>query len=141
MACDSRAASARSLKLAVDWEQHLDQEEPRGLVLPQIVPQRVEYYTGLIAVEGHPELETTVVKHPRQVDEGELSVAEYQVGTRLVGAYEFLEPAAVVIDVTRHPGHALPSALAQRVQLVTQLSMRDILKPKPLIRFVVRMHF
>ena len=94
-----------------------------SLALPLVAADGVAYQTGLVAVEGCAELDVRVETAARPVDVGELAVAEYQPGRRLLGAYGFVgEPAAVKLDVLRHPGYAICPAIVQQCDLDTILS-------------------
>ena len=113
-------------KIAVDLEMKLPADMPKGYVLPEARAEGVQYQTGLVAVEGHSELDVEVAKHPRKVDEGELYAAEYQVGNRLVGAFGYLGQGEVQVDVVRHAAYALPTALSRRTTLLTQIGVDGI---------------
>jgi hypothetical protein len=114
------------VKIAVDMEMKLPADLPKGYVLPIAKAEGAQYQTGLVAVEGHAELDVEVTRHPRQVDEGELYAAEYQVGTRLVGAFGYLGDANVQVDVVRHAAYALPSALSRQTRLITQIGVGGV---------------
>ena len=112
-----------TVRLAVDFEQRLADREAKDLVLPVIVADGTAYQSGLVAVEGSPELDVQVTAHPRRVDVGELADAEYQPGRRLLGAYGFLgDPAPVKVSVARPKDYTLPLAIMQRAALATVLS-------------------
>ncbi|MFO8012460.1 MAG: hypothetical protein R6X20_04045 [Phycisphaerae bacterium] len=112
-----------TVRLAVDFEQRLEELEPKDLALPLVRADGVAYQSGLVAVEGSAELDVRVTEHPRKVDIGELVDAEYQAGRRLLGAYGFLgDPPPVRVSVTEHPGLGLPPAVVQRAELATVLS-------------------
>jgi hypothetical protein len=112
-----------TVRLAVDFEQRLESQEPKDLVLPIVEADGVAYQTGLVAVEGSPELDVQVATKERRVDIGELVDAEYQPGRRLLGAFGFLgEPAPVKVSVARHPVCGLPPAIVQQVELATVMS-------------------
>jgi len=116
---DSRKGPVR---LAVDFQMRLPAAELKDYALPLIVADRVAYQSGLVSVEGSPELQVQVTEAPRKVDVGELADAEYQPGRRLLGAYGFLgEPAPVKVAVSRHPQYALPPAVVQRAELATRI--------------------
>jgi len=130
-----------TVRLAVDFEQRLEELEPEALALPVVEAAEVAYQSGLVAVEGSAELDVRVTDHPRRVDIGELVDAEYQPGRRLLGVYAFLgTPPAVRVSVGRHPGLGLPPAIVQRAELATvlsadglaQTSARFLLKTKSL---------
>ncbi|NUQ63983.1 MAG: hypothetical protein HUU20_16010, partial [Pirellulales bacterium] len=117
------------IRLAVDFTEPLAKQEPKGLALPIIQAGNVAYQSGLVAVEGTAELhvEVKAAQRARRVDVGELVDAEYQPGRRLLGVFGFVgEPAAITVDVSRHPGYGLDPAIVQRAELLTQLSAEGI---------------
>jgi hypothetical protein len=143
------------VRLAVDFQQPLPSQEPKGLALPMVAAEGVEYQSGLLAVEGCAELEVQVnveemgtgtspsarpktaarggsepvpISSPvRRVDVGELADADYQPGRRLLGAYGFVgDPAAVKIDVLRHPGYPIYPAIVEQCELDTNLSPQGV---------------
>ncbi len=105
---------------------HPDSDKPepgREIPLPVVQAEGVAYQSGLVAVEGSAELDVEVHTAARHVDIGQLAPAEYQPGRRLLGAYEFLgPPAAVAVEVLRHPGYALLPAIIEQAELTTLLS-------------------
>lgn len=113
-------------KIAVDLEMKLPATMPKGYVLPDARAEGAQYQTGLVAVEGHSELDVEVAKHPRKIDEGELYAAEYHVGNRLVGAFGYLDKGEVQVDVVRHAAYALPTALSRQTTLVTQIGVGGV---------------
>ena len=126
-----------TVRLAVDFEQRLDQLEPEDLALPVVEADGVAYQSGLVAVEGSPELDVRIAAHPRKVDIGELVDAEYQPGRRLLGAYGFVGvPAAVRVSVARHPTLGLPPAIIQRAELATVMSADGVAQTAA--RFLLR---
>jgi hypothetical protein len=126
-----------TVRLAVDFEQRRGGTEVRDLLLPVIQADGVAYQTGLVAVEGSPELDVSITEHPRRVDIGELVDAEYQPGRRLLGAYGFLGlPPAVKVSVAQHPGYGLPPAIVQRVELATVMSADGVAQTAA--RFLLR---
>ena len=115
------------VRLAVDFQQPLPSQEPKGLALPIAAAEGVEYQSGLLAVEGCAELEVVVNTPARRVDVGELADADYQPGRRLLGAYGFVgDPAAVKIDVLRHPGYPIYPAIVEQCELDTNLSPQGV---------------
>jgi hypothetical protein len=112
------------VKLAVDFTRRYEQEQPKNLALPLVRAEEVEYQTGLVAVEGSADLEVEIHKSAslRTVDVGELAAAEQLVGRRVVGTFGYVgtEPA-VLVDVRRGDEHRLPVAIAERMELVTQV--------------------
>jgi hypothetical protein len=113
------------IRLAVDFQQPLNVENPDGLVLPIVKATGVVWQSGLVAVEGSAELvvDVTTDERARRVDVGELVDADYQPGRRLLGAFGFVgTPGDVKVDVSRHPGYALHKTIVQRAELLTRLS-------------------
>ena len=115
------------IRLAVDFLQRLESEEPKNLPLPLIAAVDVAFQSGHVAVEGSPELDVQVVTTAREVDVGELSAAEYLPGPRLLGAYAYGGGKAdIKINVFRHPGYGLPGAIIERAELVTAIGADGI---------------
>jgi len=112
------------IRLAVDFQQPLPVEKDSNVVLPIVRAEQVVYQSGLVAVEGSAELDVQIDPGTtRRVDVGELVDADYQVGRRLLGAYGFVgDPPQLKIDVFRHPGYGLYSAIVERAELSTHLS-------------------
>jgi len=112
------------IRLAVDFQQPLPVEKDSNVVLPIVRAEQVVYQSGLVAVEGSAELDVQIDPGAtRRVDVGELVDADYQVGRRLLGAYGFVgDPPQLKIDVFRHPGYGLYSAIVERAELSTHLS-------------------
>ncbi|MFO0868071.1 MAG: hypothetical protein U0935_03915 [Pirellulales bacterium] len=115
-------------RVALEFTQPLTEVEPKGLTLPIVraEPATVLYQSGLVAVEGHADLDILVQAQaegagkPRKVDVGELAGADYVVGRRLLAAYGFIgETPEVTVDLHRRATHALPEALVQRGELLT----------------------
>lgn len=115
------------IRLAIDFTQPLADAPLKAYPLPQIRTENVAYQSGLIAVEGAPELDVTVVEHPRSVDMGELVDAEYQAGKRLLGVFSYVGSAdQTTVDVVRRLIHALPTTIVQRAELVTLVGASGI---------------
>ena len=120
-----------TIRLAVDFQQPLEAEQPKDLPLPIVRAAGVAYQSGLVAVEGSAELDVRVKTAARRVDVGELVDAEYQPGRRLLGAFLYQmgfagEPADVKISVFRHPGYRLDPAIVQKAALTTLLSCEGV---------------
>jgi hypothetical protein len=121
-------ARSGTVGVAVDFQQPLADQEPKNLPLPIVRADGVAYQSGLLAVEGSPELDVQVAPTgARGVDVGELADAEYQPGRRLLGAYGFVGDdaqiqAEVKVSVARHPGYPLYGAIVQEAALRTLLS-------------------
>ena len=126
-----------TVRLAVDFQQRLAELEPENLALPIIEADGVAYQSGLVAVEGSPELDVVPKTEARKVDIGELVDAEYQPGRRLLGAYGFVgDPPPVKASVARHPALGLPPAIVQRAELDTVLSADGLAQTSA--RFLLR---
>lgn len=110
------------LRLAVEFEMRLDEHDLKDYSVPLIRAEKVDYQTGYVAVEGHPELEVEIPQHPRKVDEGELYASDFHIGSRLVGAYGYAGDVDVKVDVVRQKAHVLPAALARQVAFRTQIA-------------------
>jgi hypothetical protein len=125
------------IRLAVDFQERLAGDEEKQLDLPVIAAGGVAYQSGLVAVEGSPELDVQVAEHPRRVDVGELVDAEYQPGKRLLGAYGFVgDPAPVRVTVRRDPAAALPPAIVQRAEMDTRIGVEG--RAQTAVRFLLK---
>ena len=117
------AMESETVHLALDCQMPLDDGQLSDIALPLVRADGVEYQSGLVAVEGSPELDIHISQHPRKVDIGELTDAEYQPGRRLLGAYGFVgDPGPVRLNVARRSSYGLPPAIVQRAELATLLS-------------------
>ncbi|MCR4411289.1 MAG: hypothetical protein NUV77_02555 [Thermoguttaceae bacterium] len=113
-----------TIRLGVDFQQPLPAEKSGSLALPAVRAEGVAYQSGLVAVEGSPELDVEVQTSARKVDVGELADAAYQPGRRLLGAYGFVgEPVETTIKVARHPGFGLYPAIVQKAELNTNVAV------------------
>ncbi|MBI2477162.1 MAG: hypothetical protein HYV60_00430, partial [Planctomycetia bacterium] len=107
------------VRLAIDFEQPLTEDEPQDWELPLVRAVDVAYQSAIVAIEGSPEFDAQVETNGRKIDVGELVDADYQVGKRLLGAFGFVGDPQVTIDVFQRPGYGLPAAITQRAELVT----------------------
>ena len=115
------------IRLAVEFQQPMDTDEPKDFAMPLIRAVDVAFQSGHIAVEGSAELDVQIETSAREVDAGEMADAEYLPGRRLLGAYAYGGGEAdVKINVTRHPGYALPQAIVQQAEMVTALSASGV---------------
>lgn len=106
------------LRLAVDCQMALPNEAEATLPMPTL--QGVVYQSGRLAVEGEPDLDVRVTEHPRPVDVGEVAGMAYRPGSRLLGAYGFVEqPGPIRVSLTRHRGCSLPPAAVDRIELTS----------------------
>jgi len=111
------------IRLAVDFEQRLNQSAGEELALPMIVAADVAYQSGLVSVEGDSELDVKITGDLRQVDVGELAEAQYQPGRRLLGVFEFVgDGPELKISASRDPTRDLPPAIVQKAHLLTVIS-------------------
>ena len=127
------------IRLAIDFTQPIAADQLANWTLPTARTENVAYQSGLVAVEGHAELDINVSVHPRTVDMGELVDAEYQVGSRLLGVYSYVGNAdTVTIIGQRRAMHGLPTTIVERAELVslvgaggiTQTAARFLLRTK-----------
>jgi len=117
----SDAAQGR-IRLAVDFHFPLPKENTDKIPLPIVRAEGVAYQSGVVAVEGHADVDVQVVTHPRKVDVGELAEADYQTGRRLLGAFGFVgDESRTVIGVARHANLGLQPAIVQSAKYVTVL--------------------
>jgi len=112
-----------TLRLAVDFKKRLPNQEPKDFALPVVRAEGVAYQSGVVAVEGNVELDVQVKTKARREDVGELVDADYRPGRRLLGVFGFVgETADVAIDVFRHPGYGIQTAIVENAILNTHLS-------------------
>lgn len=92
--------------------------------LPIVEASGVAYQSGLLSVEGSPELDVEIEHKARPVDIGEMiSAAEYLPGRRLLGAFGYVgTPEPVQISITEPSGYLLPPALVERAEISTSIS-------------------
>ena len=116
-------AQMGTVRLAIDFEQRLENPEATGLALPLVRAVNVAYQTQMVAVEGDPALDIKPTTSMRAVDVGELAEADYTPGRRLLGAYaSTAENEAVQVDVARRALQPLPAAIVKRAEIVTLVS-------------------
>jgi len=112
-----------AVRLAVQFQQPLGDRDLDDYELPLVRADGVAYQSAVVAVEGSAELDIQVDTDARRVDVGELVAAQYRVGRRLLGAFEFVgAPRKMTVDVHRRSGYGLSPAIVQRAELVTLLS-------------------
>lgn len=118
---------AGRIRLAATYEVSAEPNEDGLLRLPTIRAVDVRYQSGLVAVEGDPELNVRVAEHPRPVDIGELAQAQYEPGKRLLGAYAYVgDPPPIVLEVRRPTLAALPSAIVDHARVLSTVSSRAV---------------
>ena len=128
-----------TIHLAVDFQQRLDLSRATAaeggkqllehLPLPLIRAANVEYQSGMVAVEGSPELEIDLSTPARKVDVGELVDAAYRpdAGSRLLGAFGFIgSDTSLSARVMRPEGYGVPAAVVQRSEMVTAVSAQGV---------------
>lgn len=122
------------IRLTIDFQQPLAEKLLKEYALPLAQAEDVEFQSAFVSLEGSPELEVQPKTAHRSVDEAELYQARYlldQPATatdrRLIGAYGYSGRDGVVkVDVLRRQQHVLPSAIAQRAELFTQVSANGL---------------
>lgn len=133
----SLAEPARGkVRIAVDLEKRIsegDTEKRETIELPAVRAENVAWQAGLIAIEGHEELNIEVPEGQslRSVDIGELAAADYVPGRRLLGVYNITgtdspekAPLNAKIEMLRNPAYALPPSIV-RDALVHAMIGRD----------------
>ncbi len=128
-----------TIHLGVGFQQRLDLSRATAaeggkqllehLPLPLIRAADVEYQSGMVAVEGSPELEIDLSTPARKVDVGELVDAKHRPdpNSRLFGAYGFIGPTTSLTRARRAPeGYGVPAAVVQRGELVTAISAQGL---------------
>ncbi|MDR2755403.1 MAG: hypothetical protein LBC20_06820 [Planctomycetaceae bacterium] len=90
--------------------------------LPSITVENTAWQSGVVAFEGDEELDLTIPTERngklvlRPIDTGELSVAEYRPGKRLLGVYSVTDPQnKITINVRKNQTTELLSALIRHV--------------------------
>lgn len=108
------------MRLAVDFVQNLESEEPQGFSLPLVKVENVGYQTTLVAFEGNPDFDIDLSTSMRSIDVGEMGDAQYIPGARLLGAFSAVgSDAELAIDVRRRKIHQLPTAIVESALLKT----------------------
>jgi len=135
-------ATGDAVRLAVDFQQPLKDQDLDDHALPLVHADEVAYQSAVVAVEGNAELDITVNTDARRVDVGELVAAQYRVGRRLLGAFEFVgAPEEVTVDVNRRPGYEIATAIVQRAELVTLLSTDGLAQTSARYQLRTKAHF
>jgi hypothetical protein len=93
-----------------------------SLSLPLIHAEAVAFQSGLIALEGNPDIDVQIETAHREVDIGEMAGAHFQPGAQLLGVYAFHEEAEVQVRLTRREVHPLPVIIVQHAYLTSVLS-------------------
>jgi len=125
---------AGEIRLTVDFQQPLAERQLKDYPLPLAHAEEVEFQSAFISLEGSPELEVQPKTVHRAVDEAELYQARYLLQNpaqggdrRLIGAYGYTgRDGVLTIDVLRRQQHVLPSAIAQRAELLTRISANGL---------------
>ncbi|MBC8872161.1 MAG: hypothetical protein H8E44_22240 [Planctomycetes bacterium] len=135
-------ATTGAVRLAVDFQMPLGDKDLDDYDLPLAQAGGVAYQSAVVAVEGSAELDITVNTDARRVDVGELVAAQYRVGRRLLGAFEFVgAPKEVTVDVNRRPGYEIATAIVQRAELVTLLSTDGLAQTSARYQLRTKAHF
>ena len=116
-----------TVRLAIDYEQRLEDPEPDELQLPIVRTTGVTYQTQMVSIEGDPALDIDVRTAMRRVDVGELAEADYTPGARLLGAFASnVDTEGVQIGVARRELRPLPAAIVKRAELVTLVASSGV---------------
>lgn len=120
-------AQAGELWLLVDVEHKISEGQPfekEKVQLPRIFAADVPWHAGLLAVEGHEELNLSGIstQQLRSVDLGELSPAQYAVGARVFGAFRVPEnDEPITLEMQRNPGYVLTPSVIQSASATVQI--------------------
>lgn len=108
------------------WTQPLaEAAEWKSVETPWTRVVEAGYQSSRVCVEGHAELETTILSAPRAVDVGELADAQTLVGNRVVGVYaQAGEIRPVRFSIARPQSLALPAAVVEMEVCVDPLRSR-----------------
>lgn len=135
-------ATRGAVRLTVDFQQPLKDQDLDDYALPLVRADGVAYQSAVVAVEGSAELDIAVNTDARRVDVGELVAAQYRVGRRLLGAFEFVgAPEGVTVDVNRRSGYEIATAIIQRAELVTLLSTDGLAQTSARYQLRTKAHF
>lgn len=133
------------IRLQVDFQQPLAEKQLKAYPLPLAQAEEVEFQSAFVSLEGSPELEVQPTTTHRTVDEAELYQARYLLeqpptgDRRLIGAYGYSgRDGSVKIDVVRRQQHVLPSAIAQRAELLTNISANGLTQTVALYDLVTK---
>ncbi len=115
------------VRLAIDFTEPIAPAAYIGYVLPSLRAEQVDYQSGAMSLEGHPELETQISKAPRAVDVGELADEDYTAGKRLSGVYGYLgEDDELIVDLALRQVSALPATLVEHVDITTRVAENGV---------------
>ncbi|MGQ9662683.1 MAG: hypothetical protein ACUVWX_10175, partial [Kiritimatiellia bacterium] len=121
------APKTSAARIAVDCQWPVAEGSLSDLDLPVVRAGNVVYQSGMIAVEGSPELTIELPIHPRSIDIGELADAEYQPGPRLLGVFAFVgEYPSLRVNAHRRPLHPLPPVVVERAKVTTFFSAAGV---------------
>ncbi len=126
-----------TLRITAGFQTKIPQDGTQQ-ILPMVRALDVSYQTGMASIEGDDELEIEVMKHPRPVDVGELTDAQYVIGNRLLGTFGYSTGAStedtdgapsegsqknsVVVSIANRSLRPLPTTLVERAELLSILS-------------------
>lgn len=118
---------AGKLRLAIDFVQPMTDQSRQQLPIARA--EVVDYQAGVMAIEGHPELEISLPRTLREADIGELVDADYQVGKRLLGVFGYVGTAdEAVIGAQRRPVFGLPATIVSRAELVSVVAENGLVQ-------------
>ncbi|MDR3198034.1 MAG: hypothetical protein LBU34_09230 [Planctomycetaceae bacterium] len=122
---------SQKARISINFEQPIAEQTFTDTAtpfdLPPVIVENTAWQSDIIAVEGDEELDLTIPTERngkpvlRPVDAGELSVAEYRPGKRLLGVYSVANSQSpVTIDIRKNQTAALLSALIRHVSVTAR---------------------
>ena len=127
---------AGMVMLGVQFEQATPDETVQ--TLPLVTADGVAWQSGLISIEGHEELNLSLLNSEtmRQVDVGELAATRYIPGKRLLGVFENNQShdnksrneaqrndGGIAVNVARNPAFQLPASLVQLARAEVEIAV------------------
>ncbi|MDR0610998.1 MAG: hypothetical protein LBG58_12870, partial [Planctomycetaceae bacterium] len=136
------------VQIGVNFEQPVDEQiftnidTETSFELPTVIVENTAWQSGLIAVEGDEELDLTIPMERngkpvlRSVDAGEISVAVYRPGKRLLGVYSVTDPQnPITINVRKNQTAELLSALIRHVSVTAKIDRTNAAESNTRIDF------
>jgi hypothetical protein len=125
------------VRIGVNFEQSIAEQTFTDTAipfdLPPVIVENTAWQSGLIAVEGDEELDLTIPTERngklllRSVDAGELSVAVYRPGKRLLGVYSVTDSQSpITINVRKNQTTELLSALIRHVFVTARMERTNL---------------
>ncbi|MDR0703588.1 MAG: hypothetical protein LBF88_01220, partial [Planctomycetaceae bacterium] len=121
------------VRIGINFEQPISEQiftntdTATSFDLPPVIVENTAWQSGLVAVEGDEELDLTIPTERngkpvlRSVDAGEISVAVYRPGKRLLGVYSVTDPQNnVTISIRKNQTTELLSALIRHVSVTAR---------------------